>query len=91
MFQSTAQDDWPIRFADFFVTSRSGAKINFMQSTQYAGMADSKPEGALEGQAILLALKAHYAEIVLPIWRAAGYNPQLGLAYESVASQTAGP
>lgn len=91
MFQSTAQDDWPIRFADFFVTSRSGAKINFMQSTQYAGMADSKPEGALEGQAILLALKAHYAEIVLPIWRAAGYNPQLGLAYESVASQTAEP
>lgn len=31
------------------------------------------------------ALQAHYANIVLPIWRGPGFNAALGLAYEAVA------
>jgi mannose/cellobiose epimerase-like protein (N-acyl-D-glucosamine 2-epimerase family) len=32
------------------------------------------------------ALRAHYQEIILPMWRSAGFNPSLGLAFESMAA-----
>jgi len=32
------------------------------------------------------ALRTHYQDVVLPIWRGAGFNPARGLAYESVAA-----
>lgn len=54
-------------------------------------MAESTPGETSSRQEILSALKAHYAERVLPIWRATGFNAELGLAYEAVSSQTAEP
>jgi mannose-6-phosphate isomerase len=32
------------------------------------------------------ALRSHYQDVILPIWRDAGFNQNLGLAYESVAA-----
>jgi mannose/cellobiose epimerase-like protein (N-acyl-D-glucosamine 2-epimerase family) len=37
------------------------------------------------------ALRAHFAEIVLPVWRAAGFNATLGLPYESLAPDDHAP
>jgi mannose/cellobiose epimerase-like protein (N-acyl-D-glucosamine 2-epimerase family) len=31
------------------------------------------------------ALRAHFTDIVLPLWRGPGFNPALGLAYEALA------
>ncbi|PVY21449.1 mannose-6-phosphate isomerase [Paraburkholderia silvatlantica] len=54
-------------------------------------MAEGKSGATSEEQEILSALKVHYAEKVLPMWRAAGFNVELGLAYEAVSSQTTEP
>ncbi len=32
------------------------------------------------------ALRSHYQDVILPIWRGVGFNKALGLAYESVAA-----
>ncbi|MDR5882168.1 AGE family epimerase/isomerase [Caballeronia sp. LZ032] len=37
------------------------------------------------------ALRAHYADVVLPIWRGPGFNAALGLAYEAVAAHDHAP
>jgi mannose/cellobiose epimerase-like protein (N-acyl-D-glucosamine 2-epimerase family) len=36
-------------------------------------------------------LKAHYERVVLPIWRGAGFNPAMRLAYEAVAGDGVTP
>jgi mannose/cellobiose epimerase-like protein (N-acyl-D-glucosamine 2-epimerase family) len=37
------------------------------------------------------ALRTHYSDIVLPLWRGAGFNAALGLPYEAVAPDTHAP
>ncbi|MDR5761599.1 AGE family epimerase/isomerase [Caballeronia sp. LZ035] len=37
------------------------------------------------------ALRAHYADVVLPIWRGPGFNAALGLAFEAVAPHDHAP
>lgn len=37
------------------------------------------------------SLRAHYREIVLPIWRGPGFNTTLGLAYEAMAADSVTP
>jgi len=36
-------------------------------------------------------LRAHYRDVVLPIWRGPGFNPALGLAFEAVAEDGSTP
>jgi mannose-6-phosphate isomerase len=48
------------------------------QSNASSGMQSTNPESAAR-------LRAHYTNVVLPIWRGPGFNAALGLAYEAVA------
>jgi mannose-6-phosphate isomerase len=52
-------------------------------------MQDQKPHDAARQPATPAAdgaaLRHHYANVVLPIWRGAGFNAKLGLAYEAVS------
>jgi mannose-6-phosphate isomerase len=52
-------------------------------------MQDKNPDHAARQPAIPradgAALRDHYANIVLPIWRGPGFNAKLGLAYEAVS------
>lgn len=48
------------------------------QSNASSFMQSANPDSAAQ-------LRAHYANIVLPIWRGPGFNATLGLAYEAVA------
>jgi mannose/cellobiose epimerase-like protein (N-acyl-D-glucosamine 2-epimerase family) len=54
------------------------------QSNASSPMQSTRPDTAAH-------LRAHYANIVLPVWRGPGFNAALGLAYEAVAPRDHAP